>query len=312
MDRPRRSQRVVPTDNNTPADSPRPSHQALPGGSDLAAAAAGGGGALSTPALLHPKAHRYRSYPAVGTTAAAATLHGTYALHTGAPQATAPSWPLGRDAAPHKPQLPIAHGQALHTTFPSRMRMGVSNLVQPLPSTGDQSDPLFGRNVAVDYGGAVGSRRSGRSNANQRRYVEQVSDDDEDDDDDDDDDAPGTGPRGTGTPGTPSTSAAVLAGSSRGTPSRGAAAAAATAPPPTPPEEPDVPGQRLGQPLPANKVTVKRASRTPHVYFSDADVARAADHREMLVPIHLELETDTHRVKDSFLWNINGGCLARG
>lgn len=158
--------------------------------------------------------------------------------------------------------------------------------MQPLPPPGDNSDPMFGRSVAapVDYG--FGSRRSGRATANQRRYIEEASDADDDSEDDD---------NGSGTPlraraSSPRRQAA--GGSSRATPAQG-----------PPSEPPEIPGQRLGLPPPANKLSVKRASKTPHIYFSELDNARAADHLERLIPIRIELETETHRIKDTFLWN---------
>lgn len=262
MDRPRRSQRVQLAD--TPADSPRDSQQPQEDG--LAAQS----DVVASTSVIR-SGPRSKPYP----------LPESYARpsHT-------PSWPLSSNSAPHKPQTAIAPGQALHTTFPSRMRMGVSSLMQPLPPPGDNSDPMFGRSVAapVDYG--FGSRRSGRATANQRRYVEEASDADDDSEDDD---------NGSGTPlriraSSPRRQAA--GGSSRATPAQG-----------PPSEPPEIPGQRLGLPPPANKLSVKRASKTPHIYFSELDNARAADHLERLVPIRIELETETHRVKDTFLWN---------
>lgn len=233
--------------------------------------------------------HKYRPYQ-------------SHEIRQASYSASQPSWPLTRDAGPQRPQTAIAPGQALHTTFPSRMRLGVSTLMQPIPQSVDQSDPVYGRSVGIpsellNASAASGSRRSGRATANQRRYFEEESDDDEDEEDDDDDnndDGASGIPNGHSTPG------------GIGSPRRHPTIPNSLLPPEEPPERP---GQRLGQPPPGNKLSVKRARKTPHVYYSESDAARAADHREMLVPIRIDLETETHRIRDAFTWNINERLL---
>lgn len=190
------------------------------------------------------------------------------------------------------PGTRIGPGQALHTTFASRIKAGVSTLIQPLPQQGDFSDPVYGRGGHQELAALPGSTRSGRMTKTMRYY----EDESEIDEESSDDGAAATdGPRGrTSTTQQSQAAAAAAAGSSsRGTPM-------------TNDQVQEPPGIRLGKPPPGNRIIVKKAQRTPHVYFSEDDSARAADHREALIPIKIEIELDSgHRVKDSFVWNIN-------
>lgn len=281
MDRPRRSRRVEPT--GTPYDSRT--------GSQQPADAAGPSGA-PTSSSGPAKLHRYKPYPAV---ADASAIRTSFPSHPGA------TWPLGPDAMPSKPQTPVGPGQAMHTTFPSRMRTGVSTLMQPLPAAESLTDTLIsgrggGAAVAplIDHH-ATGSRRSGRGAQQRRVYVEESSDIEEDDDDEDGEGgAAGAMASATASPRGQSLLPGGQGSSSRGTPIQ-----------PGPTEQPERPGERLGQPPPANKIFVKRAGKTPHSYFSESDLSRAAGVSERLIPIRIELITDTHRVKDCFTWNAN-------
>ena len=41
--------------------------------------------------------------------------------------------------------------------------------------------------------------------------------------------------------------------------------------------------------------------------FSTEDVLKAAaENPELLVPVRVEVDTDTHRIRDCFVWNLNG------
>lgn len=250
------------------------------------------GGAEGSTQAAASRKHRYRAYHVVQS-AHNAPGSRYHQQHNVAP------WPLSRDAnSVASPIAPIAQGQALHTTFPSRMRLGVSTLMQPLPASNEPADhqPIFGKPVPIPESflnaAPSGSRRSGRATANQRRYFEEASDDDDDDEDSDEDDDQGEDGTITNGHGTPAGAFA--------SPRPGLAQQA---------EEPDRPGQRLGRPLPAHKILVKRAKRTPHIYHSESDAARAADHRELLIPIRIDLETETHRIRDTFTWNVNERLL---
>ncbi|CAO1616149.1 unnamed protein product [Sympodiomycopsis kandeliae] len=310
MDRPRRSQRAVPTSNNTPFDSPRassPMDSGLPDGFGAGSSSAAGG-------LLHGHATDLVGTD-IGSTHTASRKHKykPYQTHNDPRLIPPPSsmhpqtWPMARDSAPQRPQTAVGPGQALHTTFPSRMKFGVSTLMQPLPPSGDQSDPMFGRSVGIPsellHPGPSGSRRSGRATANQRRYFEEESEDDddeEDDNDNNDDQANGVGQmNGISSPRRNHASVGASGGTNTPNNLHGGMVE----------EPPEKPGQRLGRPPPGNKILVKRAKKTPHLYYSEADAARAADHREMLIPIRIELETETHRIRDLFTWNANEKLL---
>lgn len=173
------------------------------------------------------------------------------------------------------------------------MKLGVSTLMQPLPPQGDFSDPVYGRGGHSELAPLPGVTRSGRSTKT-TRYYEEEEDDDEDEDGEGSDDEMNmlrpTGSRG----------GSRLGG--RGTPQQHQASPRppiGEAPPP-----PELPGQRLGQAPPSNRILVRRARKTPHVYYSESDAARAAEHREALVPIKIDLEVDNYRIKDHFVWNL--------
>lgn len=177
----------------------------------------------------------------------------------------------------------------MHTTFASRMKLGVSTLMQPLPPQGDFSDPVYGRGGHSELAALPGVTRSGRSTRTTRYYEEEEDDDDDEESDDE--------------------MNLMRKGASQRASARGTPQGHQQSPRPPPPQQvvepPELPGQRLGQPPPGNKVIVRRARKTPHVYYSEADAARAAEHREALIPIKIELETDTHRIKDHFVWNLH-------
>ena len=39
---------------------------------------------------------------------------------------------------------------------------------------------------------------------------------------------------------------------------------------------------------------------------SAADLVRIAEAKEVLIPIRIDLDTETHRIRDCFTWNLNG------
>lgn len=172
--------------------------------------------------------------------------------------------------------------------------MGVSTLMQPLPPTGDFSDPVYGRGGHSELAPLPGATRSGRATRTAKYYEDESPI--EEDSDSDDEDTRGTGGRNSPRKGG---SSHLPSSSSRGTPVHQQMQQAPV------PEPPEVPGHRLGKPPPANKVFIRKARRTPHVYHSQQDMAKAAESREVLIPIKIELETDTHRIRDSFVWNVN-------
>ena len=65
------------------------------------------------------------------------------------------------------------------------------------------------------------------------------------------------------------------------------------------------PGQQLGRPVPSHRLVVRPAKRTPHTYFTEQQLEQQGDSTEVLVPIRIEFHTETHRIKDVFLWNLH-------
>lgn len=201
---------------------------------------------------------------------------------TSAGNTSVQSFPLGKTSAPVPPQLPIGPGQARFTTFASRARLGVSTLMQPLPQGPDLHDQLRtgSSGYGIDYGTTDRTRGGGlrrRAAAGMRYYGEDASDFDEDDEGDDDN-------AGTQSP------------SKRNTPLQV--------------EEEDFShGALLGLPPPGNKVIAKRAHRTHPLVASEADLLEQANKKEFLIPVKIELETDNHRIRDVFAWNLKESII---
>ncbi|KAJ7034012.1 hypothetical protein C8F04DRAFT_956900 [Mycena alexandri] len=79
------------------------------------------------------------------------------------------------------------------------------------------------------------------------------------------------------------------------------------APPPPPyrPEKAELDKSYLGMSPPAQFVTTKVMAATSHVHHAPESMAREAVRKSALVPIRVEFETDTHRIRDCFVWNLN-------
>lgn len=206
------------------------------------------------------------------------------------------SWVLGASAAPLRLQARIAPGQALYSTYASRMRNGTSTLMQPILRTSRDAD----------VGGSRGARQHSHVYYGEDGEEEEEDDDDDDDDVDDeeeeDDDEYNDAESEDEEYGVGARKAKRLRhDSAHGTPSRAAES-------PADPEaeaELMLPGQQLGVPVPCHRLVVRRAKRTPHTYFSEQQLVQQGEHGEVLVPIRIEFHTETHRIKDVFLWNLH-------
>ncbi|PWN38104.1 SNF5-domain-containing protein [Meira miltonrushii] len=133
------------------------------------------------------------------------------------------------------------------------------------PISNESNDPYRG----VDYGTTERTRGGGsrrRAAANIRYYGEDVSDFEEDDDE-------------------------------RGSPSKANT-------PLEQEEEEYAPGTLLGAPPPGNKVFAKRSHRVNPIAPSESELNEQATKKDFLIPIRIELETDNHRIRDTFTWNI--------
>ena len=62
----------------------------------------------------------------------------------------------------------------------------------------------------------------------------------------------------------------------------------------------------LGQDVPAELVLVQAARRHMLPYVGDRQLAKHAQEKQMLVPVRIDLDTDTHRIRDMFVWDLNG------
>lgn len=192
-------------------------------------------------------------------------------------------FPIGRSSAPVPPQLPIGPGQARFTTFASRARLGVSTLMQPIAMDAEARGGGGGGGGGyggIDYGTTERTRGGGmrrRAAAGMRYYGEEGSDFDDDGDDGDD---------------------SARASLTRGSPSKANTPLGVE-------EEELAPGALLGLPPPGNKVLAKRAHQAHPLVYADANLREQAEKRDFLVPIRIELETDTHRIRDVFAWNLH-------
>ncbi|KAI3623536.1 SFH1 [Malassezia furfur] len=187
-------------------------------------------------------------------------------------------WVLGTTNEPMLPQAPIARAQAMYSTYASQMRAGTTTLMQPIVR--NANDDALERGERGDHRGRY---------ARAVYYGEDATDDDDDLDSNDEE-----------------------YGASRRKRQSVASDARATHSPDTHgpgdvegESELRPPGSQLGVPVPRNRLVVRPARRTPHAYFSDAQLTQHAGGTEVLVPIRIEFHTDTHRIKDVFLWNLH-------
>ncbi|KAI3614642.1 hypothetical protein CBS9595_003913 [Malassezia furfur] len=187
-------------------------------------------------------------------------------------------WVLGTTNEPMLPQAPIARAQAMYSTYASQMRAGTTTLMQPILR--NANDDALERGERGDHRGRY---------ARAVYYGEDATDDDDDLDSNDEE-----------------------YGASRRKRQSVASDARATDSPDTHgpgdvegESELRPPGSQLGVPVPRNRLVVRPARRTPHAYFSDAQLTQHASNTEVLVPIRIEFHTDTHRIKDVFLWNLH-------
>ncbi|KAJ7213881.1 hypothetical protein GGX14DRAFT_360590 [Mycena pura] len=81
--------------------------------------------------------------------------------------------------------------------------------------------------------------------------------------------------------------------------------APAAQPPPLKPEKAELDQSYLGMVPPARFITSKPMALTAHTYYPPHMVDRQAAKRSSLVPIRVEFETDTHRIRDCFVWDLN-------
>ncbi|KAF9483508.1 SWI-SNF chromatin remodeling complex, Snf5 subunit [Pholiota conissans] len=190
---------------------------------------------------------------------------------------------------PPRPPLPTTL-QALQSTYASRLKTGVSLLVQPIFAS---SSSLTSR-TATRRGGVI-------------NYADPGSGDDIPDagalDSDDSDFHASGGTRtsirqsrtrmGTGLNIFHSTTG-VSSPRPTGTPR---------------PEKAELDQSYLGMVPPARYIKTRLMPPTKHEYPSFDIIERHAKNRTSLVPIRVEFETETHRIRDCFVWNINESLI---
>ncbi|KAG5634289.1 hypothetical protein H0H81_002527, partial [Sphagnurus paluster] len=177
---------------------------------------------------------------------------------------------------PPRPPLPTTP-QALQSTYSSRLRTGATLLMQPIFAS------------AAAPGVRSTTRRGGVIN-----YADPGSGDDLPDAgalDSDDSDFIASG--GTRT--------AIRQSRSRG----GTAGVGPSTANPLPPQKAELDQSYLGTVPPARFIKARLMPPTQHVYPTQDMMDKQAVKRSALIPIRVEFETETHRVRDCFVWNVN-------
>ncbi|EIN12553.1 SNF5-domain-containing protein [Punctularia strigosozonata HHB-11173 SS5] len=243
------------------------------------------GGAAQAPSYTPPP----QPAPATTTTAPASTAqYATQYQHQKQPQ------------YPPPPPLPPAR-QAFSSTYPSRMRTGATLLMQPILST----------SVALQAA-AASSGRASRRGAAAVSYADPGSGDDIPDAgelDSDDSDFQASGGTRTairnaqgGRAARMSTGMGVFhsgTGASRATPQTPVGGAGAQT------KSRELDQSYLGQIPPARYIQSKLVPMTDHEYVTQDGLEQQAERPTALVPVRVEFETDTHRVRDCFVWNLH-------
>ncbi|KAG6885599.1 hypothetical protein C0993_012346 [Termitomyces sp. T159_Od127] len=193
--------------------------------------------------------------------------------------APAPALPLPAPAAPPNPPRPPlgTTAQALTSTYASRLRTGATLLMQPILAPAAAAAPLGTRSTA---------RRGAVVN-----YADPASGDELPDAgalDSDDSDFVASG------------------GARLSVRARGPRGASAT---PGPPQKAELDQSYLGLVPPARFIRPRHILPTQHVYPSQDVMDKHARNRTSLIPIRVEFETDTHRIRDCFVWNLNESLI---
>ncbi|GAA6028184.1 hypothetical protein JCM8097_006903 [Rhodosporidiobolus ruineniae] len=175
--------------------------------------------------------------------------------------------------------------QAMFTTYPARMRLGTSALMQPnafASQTQLPSGSATGANTPV-----IGAKRQ-RSTVNYAELEQFPAELD----DEEDDEAQARKRGGSGTPGV----------------QQGKKAAAPAVPTPAAPPKPEVWGDGksyLGVLPPGNLVQVQPTKGTGRILLTEEELEDAAEQVGHFVPIQIDLDVDSFKVRDSFIWNVH-------
>ncbi|KJA21212.1 hypothetical protein HYPSUDRAFT_42345 [Hypholoma sublateritium FD-334 SS-4] len=190
---------------------------------------------------------------------------------------------------PPRPPLPTA-AQAVQSTYASRLKTGATLLVQPILAS---TSSLTSR-TATRRGGVI-------------NYADPGSGDDIPDAgalESDDSDFHASG--GTRTS-IRQTRTRMGSGLNVFNATTGVSSPRPTATPR--PEKAELDQSYLGMVPPARFLKPRLMLPTPHAYLSPDVLESHAKKRTSLVPIRVEFETDTHRIRDCFVWNINESLI---
>ncbi|KAK7048709.1 SNF5-domain-containing protein [Favolaschia claudopus] len=210
-----------------------------------------------------------------------------------------PQQPLPIAYAPAGPQYPPPNPipvttQAFLCTYPSRLRTGATLLVQPiLAAPHAASNSNFNSTARA-------TRRGGTINYADPGSGDDIPDAGALDSDDSDFVSDRMRARTAGRKG-------MAPGMSVFNSNTGVTTVQPAPPPPPPlrPEKAELDQSYLGMVPPARFITSKVMGLTSHVHHPLDTLAQEGMKRASLVPIRVEFETDTHRIRDCFVWNLN-------
>ncbi|KZT01931.1 SNF5-domain-containing protein, partial [Laetiporus sulphureus 93-53] len=184
--------------------------------------------------------------------------------------------------------------QALHSTYASRLRTGTTLLMQPILTSASMA--------------AIATRSSRRGGA--VNYAEPGSGDEFPDagaiDSDDSDFVASGGTRSAIRAARLSTRNPVGTSVFRA----GSITPVAPPPPPQSQQRNELDQSYLGKIPPSRFITAKPFAPTKHEYFEPEEMSKQALKPISLVPIRVEFETETHRVRDCFVWNLHENLIA--
>ncbi|GAA5941229.1 hypothetical protein JCM3775_006654 [Rhodotorula graminis] len=230
--------------------------------------------------------------------------------------------PLGPPPPPQRHPLSLAPGavppltritghgnerkQAMFTTFPARMRLGTSTLVQPnVP--GPSSSNAAAKEPTSSAGTGANTPILAPGTRRIRSTVNYADLENLDDDLDLDSDAPGAADaRKRGASGTPAGSrkrgALAEQQAGGGTPGPGQQQTAKVD------GKPEVWGDGksyLGVLPPGNLVQVQPTKGTKHTACTEDQLDEAAETPGVFIPVQIDLDVDTFKIRDCFVWNVH-------
>ncbi|CAK5270511.1 unnamed protein product [Mycena citricolor] len=199
--------------------------------------------------------------------------------------------PVGPPNPPANP-IPVA-AQGYYTTYPSRMRTGVSLLMQPIISHVQATTSRSSRRAVnyVDPGSGDDLPDAGALDSDDSEFQNELR-------------APAGARQRAAV-----TKSRMAPGMSVFNSNTGVTAPVTAPTVPLRPEKTELDQSYLGLTPPARFVQTKVA--TPalkegfHVFPTQDKIDTQAVVRSALVPIRVEFETDTHRIRDCFVWNLN-------